>query len=134
MKGRFFMIQRFIELGEGYGDVFELCELARTNQARIHHAFRFVSSKEDKKRVSLAVAFKPAGDVPFYPVYICREGIQDSTPATGREQAFLDTCHDLHITPITLEVKHSSEFGSLEHHYQALIAILRLNHLLPPLS
>ena len=28
--------QRFIELGEGYGDIFELCELMRTNRDRLH--------------------------------------------------------------------------------------------------
>ncbi|WP_342525925.1 methylthioribose kinase [Chryseomicrobium sp. FSL W7-1435] len=128
------MIQRFIELGEGYGDVFELCELARTNKHRIHHAFILHGTKNDKKSVSLALALKPAGDVPFIPIYCCREGIPHQLPKTGRQLAFEQTMADLDIVPVTLEVKHSSEFGSVEHYYQSLIAIMRLNHLLPPLS
>lgn len=128
------VIQRFIELGEGYGDVYELCELARANKHRIDYAFLFTAQKNGKKSVSLAISLKPAGDVPFYPIYICREGIPGTEPKTGREQAFLQALTELGVTPVTLDVKHSSEFGSVHHHYQALIAILRLNHLLPPLS
>lgn len=128
------MIQRFIELGEGYGDVFELCELAKTNQHRIHNAFILHGTKNDKKSVSLALALKPAGDVPFIPIYICREGMDFREPKMERQLAFEKVLADLDVTPVTLEVKHSSEFGSVDHYYQALIAIMRLNHLLPPLS
>ncbi|MFA1641482.1 methylthioribose kinase [Chryseomicrobium imtechense] len=128
------MIQRFIELGEGYGDVFELCELAKTNKHRILHAFILHGKKNDKKSVSLALALKPAGDVPFIPIYSCREGIPFQEPKTERQLMFERTMHELDVVPVTLEVKHSSEFGSIDHYHQALIAIMRLNHLLPPLS
>lgn len=128
------MIQRFIELGEGYGDLFELIELAKTNHHRVHHAYIFQAPYQGSTRKSFAIALKPAGNVPFIPIYICREGIEEKDPVSGREQAFLDAMTELNITPVQLKVKHSSEYGSTIHHYQALIAILRLNHLLPPLS
>lgn len=128
------MIQRFIELGEGYGDLFELIELAKSNQERIHHAYIFQAPYQGSIRQSFAVALKPAGTVPFIPIYICREGIEQKEQMSGREEAFRKAMTELNVTPIQLKVKHSSEFGSTVHHYQALIAILRLNHLLPPLS
>lgn len=69
------MPQQFIELGEGYGDVYELLEIIKTNQERFHQAFILTSTKGDKKVISLAVAFKPVGESKFMPIYICREGI-----------------------------------------------------------
>ena len=38
--------QYFIELGEGYGDVYELMELMETNKHRLHRAFIFSSKKQ----------------------------------------------------------------------------------------
>lgn len=128
------MIQRFIELGEGYGDLYELIEIAKSNQGRIHHAYIFQAPYQESVRLSFAVALKPADNIPFIPIYVCREGIEQKEQMSGREQAFRQAMADLDVTPIQLNVKHSSEFGSTVHHYQALIAILRLNHLLPPLS
>ena len=69
------MIQQFIELGQGYGDIYELCELIHTNENRFHNAFLFISYKGDKAYASPAVAFNPVGDSKFMPIYICREGI-----------------------------------------------------------
>ncbi len=43
------MIQRFIELGEGYSDLYELLEIAKTNQERIAHMLQFETIKNDKK-------------------------------------------------------------------------------------
>lgn len=39
------MIQRLIELGEGYADIYELCELAENMTDRITH---FVSLRTEK--------------------------------------------------------------------------------------
>ena len=66
------LIQRFIELGEGYGDVFELCELTRLNRNRIHHAFIFTSKKEDKEYFSIAVALNQL-ITPIFSQYIYAE-------------------------------------------------------------
>ena len=43
------MPQQFIELGEGYGDVYELLEIVKTNQDRFHQAFILTSTKEEKR-------------------------------------------------------------------------------------
>ncbi len=45
------MIQRFIELGEGYSDLYELLEIAKANQERITHMLQFETIKNEKKSV-----------------------------------------------------------------------------------
>ena len=42
------MIQRFIELGEGYSDLYELLEIAKANQERITHMLQFETIKNEK--------------------------------------------------------------------------------------
>ncbi|MEH6994913.1 methylthioribose kinase, partial [Neobacillus drentensis] len=49
------MIQRFIELGEGYSDIYELLELAKANQHRLLHMMAFHTEKNEKQVTSLAV-------------------------------------------------------------------------------
>lgn len=78
------MIERFIELGQGYGDLYEMLEIMKTNQERIHNTFVFVSEKDGKKVASFAVAMKPVGDSKFMPIYICREGIPYNAEKTSQ--------------------------------------------------
>lgn len=125
------MIQRFIELGEGYGDLFELCELARLNKNRMYRALIFTSHKNEKSYCSVAIALKPINSANFYPIYICREGIP---PESQRLQTFQETLKELEIVPVQMEVKHSTIFDDKELFYQYVTGILRLNHLIPPLS
>lgn len=128
------LIQRFIELGEGYGDVFELCELTRLNENRIHNAFIFTSKKEDKEYYSIAVALKPINNANFFPIYICREGIQKTALVPKRLTVFNETLETLQIKPIQIDIKHSSTFADTNLFYQYIIGVLRLNHLIPPLQ
>lgn len=130
----FSLIQRFIELGEGYGDIFELCELTRVNKNRIHHAFIFTSKKENKEYYSIAIALKPINNANFFPIYICREGIPNIQIVPKRLSTFKDTLEELHIEPIQIDIKHSSSFEDTNLFYQYIIGILRLNHLIPPLQ
>jgi hypothetical protein len=134
-KGRDIMIQKFVELGEGYGDIYELCELIQTNKDRFHEAFIFTATKEDRKFCSLAVAFKPVGESKFMPIYICREGIpvKDDKKAQ-RVEIFEQAIATLEKVPNTLEIKHSSAFADSALYYQYLIGILRMNRYIPPMS
>ncbi|WP_088005788.1 DUF7147 family protein [Indiicoccus explosivorum] len=125
------MNQRFIELGEGFGDVFELCELIRTNAARFTNGFIFASENPDGKPIlSVAAAFSPGGDSNFTPIYICREGIQ---PESKRLRMAIESMQAAGKEPISLDVKPSRLFADKELYYSYLIGILRLNHFLPPL-
>lgn len=127
------MIQQFIELGQGYGDVYELCELIKTNEKRFHNAFIFISDKGDKKVASLAVAFKAVGESKFMPIYVCREGIPYNTEKPSKRIAiFEDTLNEIGKKAIPMEVKHSSIYSETVLYYQHLIGILRMNHFIPP--
>lgn len=129
------MIQQFIELGQGYGDVYELCEIVRTNEARFHKAFIFTSMKDDQKVCSLAVALKPVGDSNFMPIYVCREGIPYNEEKRAKRIELLeDAVASLDEKHVTLEIKHSSFFSEQTQFYQYLIGILRMAHYIPPMS
>jgi hypothetical protein len=126
------MIQRFIELGEGYGDIYELQELIQTNSQRLMHGFVFESKDPNgKPALSVAAAFKPAAEGSFMPIYICREGI----PANSKRlEMFEKTIQALGRTPHKMDVKHSSAYVEKQFYFSHLIAILRLNHFIPPMQ
>ncbi|MEX3744611.1 MULTISPECIES: DUF7147 family protein [Lysinibacillus] len=128
------MPQQFIELGEGYGDVYELLEIVRTNQDRFHQAFILTSTKEEKKFASLAVALKPVGDSKFMPIYICREGIPfNEEQPSKRQKMFEESIKQLDRKAVVVEIKHSSIFSESKLFYQYLIGIMRLHHYIPAL-
>lgn len=128
------MIQQFVELGQGYGDIYELCELIRTNEKRFHNAFLFISYKGDKTYASPAVAFHPVGDSKFMPIYICREGIPyNPEKSSKRLDLFEETLRQIGKEAIPMDIKHSSYYSETILFYQHLIGILRMNRLIPPL-
>lgn len=124
--------QRFIELGEGYGDIYELCELIRSNRHRLHNTYFLSSETAAGKAYSLAASFEPASGCKFMPIYICREGIANRD--SKRIALFEEAAREAGRPPVPIELKHSSEFAEQELFYQYIIGILRLNHLLPPLQ
>lgn len=127
------MIQQFIELGQGYGDIYELCELVKTNEHRYHNAFILKSKKGDRMVASIAVAFKPVGESKFMPIYICREGIPySSEKPSKRIEIFDDAVKAIGKQAITFELKHSSVFSENVQFYQYVIGIMRLNNYIPP--
>ena len=81
--------QQFIELGEGFGDVYELCELINTNSSRLHKTFILSAPTPSGHALSLAVAFEPANEGIFMPVYICREGIIQQDTKNRNEDYYL---------------------------------------------
>lgn len=128
------MIQQFIELGQGYGDIFELCELIKTNEHRFHNAFIFTANHNDGMVASIAVALKPTGESKFMPIYICREGIPyDKEKPSKRIEIFKQAVQDVNQQENIFEIKHSSIFSETIQYYQYLIGILRLNHYIPPM-
>ena len=126
------MIQRFIELGEGYGDIYELRELMNSNRSRFMHGFVFTSKDMDGKPVlSVAAAFKPAAEGNFMPIYICREGI----PADSKRLALFESAvEELGAVAIHMDVKHSSVYADRKFYFSHLISVLRLNHYIPPMQ
>ncbi len=129
------MIQRFIELGEGFADIYELIELAHSSKHRVKHLLSLHTTVNERKVVSLAVILNPSGEGKFQPIYISLEGIPDPniTP-NQRYQLFERTAEELGYPIIKMDVKPTTVFPEKELYYQHLIAILRLNHFIPPLQ
>jgi hypothetical protein len=126
------MIQRFIELGEGYGDIYELRELIASNQQRFMHGFVFIATNPQGQEVlSVAAAFKPASEGNFMPIYLCREGIPVDSKRLG---IFEEAVTELGRAPIKMEVKHSSVYADRKFYHNHLISVLRLNHYIPPMQ
>jgi hypothetical protein len=129
------MIQRFIELGEGYSDIYELLELAKANHHRLLHMMAFHTVKKEKKVTSLVIVMKPTETGDFQALYICREGISNPhDKANKRFDLFQQTANELDKTIIELTVKSSNEFAETALYFQYLIGILRLNHYIAPLK
>lgn len=129
------MIQRFIELGQGYSDLYELLELAKANKHRLAHMMAFNTTINEKEVMSLAVILHPTNPGEFQPIYICLEGIPnpDQTP-NQRFNLFKQVAKELGKEIIALDVKPSSTFPEKELFYQHLIGILRMNRYISPMQ
>jgi len=129
------MIQRFIELGEGYSDIYELMELAKANKERLQHMMAFHTIVNNRAVSSLALAMKPTEQGKFQAIYVCREGIPNPniTP-NQRYSLFEETAKELDRVIIQMDVKPSTLYPEKALYYQHLIAILRLNHYILPLQ
>ncbi|MEH7222440.1 methylthioribose kinase [Bacillus sp. JJ1566] len=126
------MIQRFIELGEGYSDIYELLELAKGNRHRVSKLFAFHTTIQDIQVTSLAVALQPTKPGDFQAIYICREGIPNPVVKPNqRYNLFAEVAIELDLQIITLDVKPSTMFHEKDLYYQHLIGILRMNRYLP---
>lgn len=129
------MIQRFIELGEGYSDIYELIEIANNNKQRLSNLMALHTLRNGKEVTSIAAIMQPTKEGNFQSIYICREGIPNPhTKPNKRYQLFQETADALGKTIIELEVKPSGIFAEKELYYQYLIGILRLNHYIPRLQ
>ncbi|OAS86503.1 MULTISPECIES: DUF7147 family protein [Metabacillus] len=129
------MIQRFIELGEGYSDIYELIETARANKHRVSKLIALHTKVNEKAVTSLVVIMQPTDQGKFQALYICREGIPNPhVKENKRYELFEVLSAYLNKDIIQIDVKPSNMFNELELYYQHLIGILRLNHYIPPMQ
>ncbi|WP_046175149.1 DUF7147 family protein [Domibacillus indicus] len=125
------MIQRFIELGEGYSDLYELINIAERSNERLVHFIALHAGEA----TSCAVILQPTATGGFQPIYICREGIPNPRKKESERFRLFQEAAALSGRPvIQMEVKSSALFADKTLYYQYLIGILRLNNYLPPLS
>ncbi|CAH2713381.1 hypothetical protein BACCIP111895_00516 [Neobacillus rhizosphaerae] len=129
------MIQRFIELGDGYSDLYELIELAKANQHRLQHMMALHTKIDNKEVTSLVVIFEPTDPGKFQALYICREGIPNPNFLPNkRYDLFAQTANEIGKKIHEFSVKPSTTFHEKDLFYQHLIGILRLNHYILPLQ
>ncbi|KRF68039.1 DUF7147 family protein [Peribacillus butanolivorans] len=129
------MIQRFIELGQGYSDIYELLEVGRNQKHRVARLLALHTTINDKKVTSLVIVMQPTDPGKFQPLYICREGIPNPhVTVNKRYELFEKLAEELDKSIIEIDVKSSVLFAEIELYYQHLIGILRMNRYLPPLG
>ncbi|MEY9866173.1 methylthioribose kinase [Peribacillus sp. RS7] len=129
------MIQRFIELGQGYSDIYELLEVGRNQKHRVARLLSLHTTINDKKVTSLVIVMQPTDPGKFQPLYICREGIPNPHATKNkRYELFESLAEELDKPIIEIDVKSSALFAEIELYYQHLIGILRMNRYLPPLG
>ncbi|WHY15530.1 methylthioribose kinase [Peribacillus frigoritolerans] len=129
------MIQRFIEIGQGYSDIYELLEVGRNQKHRVARLLAMHTTINDKKVTSLVIVMEPTDPGKFQPLYICREGIPNPHASKNkRYELFENLAEELDRQIIEIEVKPSVLFAEIELYYQHLIGILRMNRYLPPLG
>ncbi|GAA1377281.1 MULTISPECIES: hypothetical protein [Peribacillus] len=129
------MIQRFIEIGQGYSDIYELLEVGRNQKHRVARLLAMHTTINDKKVTSLVIVMEPTDPGKFQPLYICREGIPNPHATKNkRYELFENLAEELDRPIIEIEVKPSVLFAEIELYYQHLIGILRMNRYLPPLG
>ncbi|PLR69630.1 DUF7147 family protein, partial [Bacillus sp. UMB0893] len=73
------MIQRFIELGAGYSDLYELIETTQANAHRVSKFLVLNTTINGKKMSSFAVTMNQTDPGQFQAIYICLEGITAGT-------------------------------------------------------
>jgi hypothetical protein len=129
------VIQRFIELGQGYSDIYELLEVGRNQKHRVARLLSLHTTINDKKVTSLVIVMQPTDPGKFQPLYICREGIPNPHATKNkRYELFESLAEELDKPIIEIDVKSSALFAEIELYYQHLIGILRMNRYLPPLG
>ncbi|MGE7903804.1 DUF7147 family protein [Peribacillus sp. NPDC094092] len=129
------MIQRFIEIGQGFSDIYELLEIGRNQKHRVERLLAMHTVIDDKKVTSLVIVMQPTDPGKFQPLYICREGIPNPHATKNkRYELFENLAEELDRPIIEIDVKPSVLFAEVELYYQHLIGILRMNRYLPPLG
>ncbi|MFE4704045.1 methylthioribose kinase [Peribacillus simplex] len=129
------MIQRFIEIGQGYSDIYELLEVGRNQKHRVARLLAMHTTIDDKMVTSLVIVMQPTDPGKFQPLYICREGIPNPHATKNkRYELFENLAEELDRPIIEIDVKPSVLFAEVELYYQHLIGILRMNRYLPPLG
>ncbi|PJN87035.1 DUF7147 family protein [Bacillus sp. mrc49] len=129
------MIQRFIELGQGHSDIYELLEVGRNQKHRVIRLLALHTTINDKQVTSMVIVMQPTDPGNFQPLYICREGIPNPhITKNKRYELFENLAEELDKPIIEIDVKSSVLFAETELYYQHLIGILRMNRYLPPLG
>ncbi|MCQ9280278.1 methylthioribose kinase [Priestia aryabhattai] len=128
------MIQRFIELGEGYSDIYELLEIVKSNKHRLAHLIMLRTVKEDRQVASFVAVLHSTAEGNFQPLYVCREGIVLKQNDSKRVELFKRAAEEAGKEIVVLDVKPSTTFPETALYYQHLIGILRMNRFIPPMQ
>lgn len=119
-------MQKYIELGRGYAEIFELEQLIQYNKSRIDKAILLTHGDE---AATFLLIMQPARDH-FQAIYTIYRGISVSgeQKKLNLVKGWLDAAD---IQFIQFDTKSPEEFYESDQYYQYITGILRLNHLVP---
>ncbi|GEL75994.1 hypothetical protein TMU01_02290 [Tenuibacillus multivorans] len=114
--------------------MFELFTLMEAMPDRVDRLLALHTIKNDEERTSLACIFKPTNQGNFHPIYICLEGIPKPNDQRNKRYEMFKALSEQFDKPIVeFTVPPSETYHEEEQYFQQIIAVLRLNHLLPPI-
>jgi hypothetical protein len=126
------MIQRFIELGNGYSDLYELIEICLRNEDRLANLVELKTCINGTTMLSFIVILTPTVIGNFQPMYLCREGVPlTDNKESKRRLLFYELAEKNNKTVITLDTKSSIDFVDKELFYAYLTGIFRMNRIIP---
>lgn len=123
-------MQKFITLGEGYGDIFELESLISHNHTRIDKAI-FLHTAE-KQSTFLLVMQPVRGN--FQAIYTIYKGILFKEGQGQKYTLIRKWCEESDIPVIEFSTRDPEDFYKREQFYQYITGVLRLNHLIPSMK
>ncbi|WP_031548415.1 DUF7147 family protein [Salinicoccus luteus] len=123
-------MQKFITLGEGHGDLFELEALIEHNASRIDRGIFLHTA--DGPSTFLLIMSPVRGN--FQAVYTIYQGILHKE-GTGRKYTLIqEWCRAGDIPVVEFSTRDPEDFYEREQFYQYITGVLRLNHLIPPMT
>ncbi|AKG73692.1 DUF7147 family protein [Salinicoccus halodurans] len=122
-------MQKFITLGEGYGDIFELESLISHNHTRIDKAIFLHTG--DSHSTFLLVMQPVRGN--FQAIYTIYNGIRYNQGQGQKYTLIRGWCEGKNIPVIEFSARDPEDFYEREQFYQYITGVLRLNHLIPPM-
>ncbi len=123
-------MQKFITLGDGYGDLFELEALIGYNHTRVDKAI-FLHT-EDKLSTFLLVMQPVRGN--FQAIYTIYNGIGFKNGLGRKYTLIRGWCEEKDLPIVEFSTRDPEDFYEREQFYQYITGVLRLNHLIPPMK
>jgi hypothetical protein len=123
-------MQKFITLGEGHGDIFELETLIEYNHERVDRAL-FLHT--DNLPSTFLLIMKPVRGN-FQAIYTIYKGISYKDGNGQKYELIKGWCDNKDIRLTEFTARNPEDFHERAQFYQYITGVLRLNHLLPPLN
>lgn len=123
-------MQKFIELGEGYGDVFELEALIQYNHQRIKSGIYLHA--EGRLSTFVLVMAPVRGN--FQALYTIYQGIPMTSKSRQKYKIINENLEKYNISKVEMTTRDPGDFHDRTQYFQYMLGVLRLNNLIPPLS
>lgn len=122
-------MQKFIVLGHGYSEIFELKALLEYNHTRVDKAIFF--HHEDAPS-TFSLVMKPV-EKDFQALYTILRGLRNG-PDGKMYEMIHNLCKEYGVEVVVMTSRDPEDFHEKELFFQYMIGVLRLNHLIPQLK